>query len=132
MSNNRVPRTLTAVLVEETDEDIVVTWGLGEPAEGSFQFFGYGLAYYGRDGNGGKRFGVRLSDTQEVTAFIFDHASATQANYTEDGVMLREDAIVVRYRDASIGLDDIGIINAYSHTNGRDRQVDVPVTLMGR
>lgn len=133
MSEHRVPRKLTSVLVEETTDDVVVTWGLGEPTQERFEYFGYGFAYYGLDGNGGKRFGVRVSTTPEVTAFVFDNESATQANYTEDAVALREDAIVVRFRDASIGLSDgIGTISAYSHTDGRDRETDVQVSLVRR
>ncbi|MFJ2980252.1 hypothetical protein ACIPEP_15480 [Curtobacterium sp. NPDC087082] len=132
MSNDRLPRRLTSVLVEETDEDLIVTWGLGEPTGGSFHYFGYGLRYYGVDGNGGKIIGVRVSNKPEVTAFIFDNASATQSNYVEDAVTLREDAIVVRYRDASIGLDEIGIINAYSHTDGYDRDRDAQVSMVRR
>ena len=133
MSEDRVPRKLTSVLVEETANDVVVTWGLGEPTQERFEYFGYGLAYYGLDGNGGKRFGVRVSTTREVTAFVFDDESVTQANYTEDAVTLREDAVVVRFRDASIGLPDgIGTISAYSHTDGRDRETDVQVSLVRR
>lgn len=67
----------------------------------------------------------------EVTAFVFDNESTTQANYTEDAVTVRGDAIIVRFRDASIGLPDgIGTISAYSHTDGRDRETEVPVSLM--
>ena len=131
MSEFRVPRKLTAVLVEEEANDIIVTWGLGEPTAGRPQYYGYGLAYYGPDGNGGKILGVRVSKT-EVTAFMFDNASATQANYTEDAVTLREDAVVVRFRDASIGLDAVGVISAYSHINGVDRETGVQVSMVRR
>lgn len=133
MSNDRVPRKLTSVLVEETTDDVVVTWGLGEPTQERFEYFGYGLAYYGLDGNGGKRFTVRVHAEKGVTAGVWDNESGTNANYTEHAVTLREDAVVVRFRDASIGLPDgIGTISAYSHTDGHDRESDVQVSLVRR
>lgn len=131
MSEHRIPRDLTSVLVEETADDVVVTWVLGAPTHERFEYFGYGLAYYGLDGNGGKRFGVRISTMPEVTAFVFDNESATQANYSEDAVTVQSNAIVVRFRDASIGLPGgVGTISAYSHTDGRDRETNVPVSLV--
>lgn len=128
-----MPRKLTSVLLEETENDITVTFGLGEPTRERFEYFGYGLAYYGLDGKGGKRLGVRVSTTPEVTAFVFDNESVTQANYTEDAVTLREDAVVVRFHDASLGLSGgIGTTTAYSHTDGRDRETEVQVWIVRR
>lgn len=133
MSDDRVPRKLTSVLVEETAHDVIVTWGLGEPTQERFEYFGYGLAYYGLDGNGGKRFTVRVHTEAGVTAGVWDNASGTNANYAEDAVTLREDAVVVQFRDASLGLPDgIGLISAYSHSDGHDRENDVPVSLVRR
>lgn len=133
MSEDRVPRKLTSVLVEETADDVTVTFGLGEPSRERFEYFGYGLEYYGLDGNGGKRLGVRVSTRPEVTAFVWDNGSSTQSNYTEEAVVLREDAVVVHFRDASIGMPDgIGVITAFSLIDGRDRESDVPVSLVRR
>jgi hypothetical protein len=129
MSDQWVPRYLESVLVETTADSIVVTWGLGDPIPGGArEFSGYGVYYYGPDGNGGKRLGVRFSG--EVVAYVWDNASATQANYPADAVAVTADAVVVTFNDADLGLDEIGTIAAFSHTDGDDVQVDFPVTLL--
>jgi hypothetical protein len=86
------------------------------------------MYYYDPTGNGGKRFGVRLSG--EVSAWVFEHASATQANCQSDSVSVSDDAVVVYYRDASLGIPEVGTIAAYAHVNGDDTQVDLPVVLV--
>jgi len=124
-----LPRIVTSVLVEEGDGWVAVTWGLGDPAGvGPIEYFGYGVDYYGPDGNGGKRFGVRFHET--ASAHIFDWTSSTQANYESDSITFGQDSIVVHYRDASIGLPEVGTIQAFSHVNGTDLQSALPVTLM--
>ncbi|MDR6692513.1 hypothetical protein J2X55_003458 [Microbacterium sp. 1154] len=129
MTNRWVPRFLDTVLVETTENSIVVTWGLGEPIpNGAAEFSGYGVYYYDPTGNGGKRLGVRFSQT--VPAHIFDNASATHSNYGADAVRWTSDAVVVTFNDASLGLDQVGTIAAFSHVDGRDVQVDFPVTLL--
>jgi hypothetical protein len=134
MSSNEPPRVLTSVLVEETADDVIVTWGLGEVAAQRFDVFGYELAYFGLDGNGGKRLSVKVHASGEVTASVWDNESNTNANYGADAVTLRADAAVVRYRDASIGLEKegIGVISAYRHIDGRDQETSVQVSLMRR
>lgn len=123
------PRTVTSVLVEEGADSVTVTWGLGEPtASDDVEFFGYGIDYYGPDGNNGKRFGVRFHS--KTSAHVWDNASGTQANYEADSVTVDEDRIVVHYRDASIGLEQVGTIRAFAHIDGHDAQVDLPVTLL--
>lgn len=72
------PRYVTSVLVEETDGTVTVTWGLGDVIPGDVEYFGYGVDYFGPDGNGGKRFGVRFHE--KPSAHVFEWASATQAN----------------------------------------------------
>ncbi|WP_314507535.1 hypothetical protein [uncultured Microbacterium sp.] len=129
MTEPHVPRVVTSVLVEEDSQSVTVTWGLGGPAAPDKpEFFGYGMYYYDPTGNGGKRFGVRFGES--VTAWVFDNASATQANYVSDSVTASEDAVVVHYRDASLELAKIGTIAAYAHVEGRDEQLDIPVTLL--
>lgn len=124
-----VPRIVTSVLVEADTDSVTVTWGLGGQVDASaVEFFGYGVYYYDPSGNGGKRFGVRFGTA--TTAWVFDHASSTQANYDADSVTISPDSIVVRYRDASLGLDEIGTIAAYAHIDGNDVQIEVPVTLL--
>ncbi|MFF1573716.1 hypothetical protein ACFVWR_13265 [Leifsonia sp. NPDC058292] len=73
------PRIATSVLVEEQPDKIVVTWGLGAPVStpASPEYFGYEVVYYGPDGNGGKRLGVRFGS--KVTAFIWDHTDVNQS-----------------------------------------------------
>lgn len=107
---------------------VTVTWGLGDVVSGPVEYFGYGVDYFGVDGNGGKRFGVRFHE--RVTGHVFEWASATQANYEPDSITASEDRIVAVYRDASIGLDEVGTITAFSHVNGKDVQTDLEVTLL--
>jgi len=129
MSERIAPRTVTSVLVEEDADSVTVTWGLGEIAVTEPpEYFGYGMYYYDPTGNGGKRFGVRFGTV--ISAWVFDNASATQANYAADSVSISSDSIVVHYHDASLGLDKIGTIQAYAHVNGGDEQVEIPVTLL--
>ncbi len=125
---DKLPREVTSVLVEEGRDSVTVTWGLGEPVSSGFEYFGYGVDYYGADGNGGKRFGVRFRET--TTAYVWDNASATQANYEADSVTVTPGSIVVHYRDADLGLKEIGTIAAFSQVDGNDQQVDLPVTLL--
>ncbi|WP_148067729.1 hypothetical protein [Curtobacterium sp. PhB172] len=122
------PRHLTSVVMEEGDGQVIVTFGLGTELTAS-EYFGYAVDYYGTDGNGGKRFGVRLSPT-EVKAYVFDWEPATQANYAADTVHVTDEAIVATYRDASIGVDEVGTIKAFSHMGSDDADTDVPVTLL--
>lgn len=122
------PRYVTSVLVEESGGVVTVTWGLGDVVSGPVEYFGYGVDYFGVDGNGGKRFGVRFHE--RVTGHVFEWASATQANYEPDSITASEDRIVAVYRDASIGLDEVGTITAFSHVNGKDVQTDLEVTLL--
>ncbi|MFD4422171.1 hypothetical protein ACFWN7_11800 [Agromyces sp. NPDC058484] len=124
-----LPRLVTSVLVEEDERSVTVTWDLGEAADVALvEYFGYGVDYYGPDGNGGKRFGVRFHE--KVTAHVFEWSSNTQANYEADSVTIAEDAIVVHFRDATIGLSEVGTIHAFSQVNGTDLQVQLPVTLV--
>lgn len=114
--------------MEETDGVVTVTWGLGEPASGPVEYFGYAVNYHGPDGNGGKRFGVRFHE--KVTAYVFDYVSATQANYTDHAVEIGDDRIVVTYNDATIGMPEIGTIAAFSHSSDEELQLDLPVALL--
>ena len=128
MNNEHTPRYVTSVLMEEKEDSVVVTWGLGDVVPGSVEYFGYEVYYYGVDGNGGKRFGVRFHE--KTTAHVWDNASNTQANYEGDNVTVSPDSIVVRYRDANLGLKEMGTIAAVSHINGNDLEVRIPVTLL--
>ncbi|MGC5225440.1 hypothetical protein ACPW96_22985 [Micromonospora sp. DT81.3] len=129
MSAPDLPRTVTSVLVEEDADSVKVTWGLGDPVETPTpEYFGYGMFYYDPAGNGGKRFGVRFST--EITAWIFDNETATQANYLADSVTATTDAVVVHFNDATLGLLQIGTIAAYAHIEGRDEQLEIPVSLL--
>jgi hypothetical protein len=130
MSDPWPTRYLESVLVETTDDSIVVTFGLGDEIPGGArEYSGYGVCYYGPDGNGGKRLGVRFSGTGS-SAYVWDNASITQANYTSDAVSVTGGAVLVTYSDADLGLDEVGSIAAFSHTDGKDHQVDFPVTLL--
>lgn len=129
MTESLVPRVVKSVLVEAANDSVVVTWGLGEPVtESPVEYFGYGVDYFGVDGNGGKRFGVRFHE--KTSAYVFEWSSATQANYEADAVTVGSGVLVVRYNDASIGLTEVGEIHAFSHVNGDDSQLDLPVTLL--
>ncbi|WP_426183480.1 hypothetical protein [Microbacterium sp. TWP3-1-2b2] len=128
MSHQQLPRFVTSVLIEERDGSVTVTWGLGEVIPGDVEYFGYGVDYHGVDGNGGKRYGVRFHET--ASAHVFEWASSTQANYDATNVRPLESGLVVFYPDASIGLDDVGALHAFSHLNGQDVQTDFPVTLI--
>jgi hypothetical protein len=128
MSAKLRPRYVTSVLVEEGDGTVTVTWGLGDVVPGAVEYFGYEVDYFGPDGNGGKRFGVRFHG--KVSAHVFEWSSATQANYEADSVTATDESVVVFYRDADLGLPEIGTIKACSHLNGNDVQTDLPVTLL--
>jgi hypothetical protein len=129
MTNEIRPRHVTAVLMEETKDAVTITWGLGRGAPtDAVEYFGYVVDYHGVDGNSGKRFGVRFHE--KVSAYVFDWVSAKQANYEADCVTIGEDVIIVHYRDADIGLEQVGEIHAFSHVNGADVQLDLPVTLV--
>ncbi|MCU1442023.1 MAG: hypothetical protein JWQ59_173, partial [Cryobacterium sp.] len=67
---------------------------------------------------------------ETVSAHVFEWSSSTQSNYESDSVTVSDDSIVVHYRDASIGLPEVGTIQAFSHVNGTDLQLALPVTLM--
>jgi hypothetical protein len=94
MNIEHTPRYVTSVLMEETEDSVVVTWGLGDVVPGSVDYFGFEVYYYGVDGNGGKRFGVRFHE--KTTAHVWDNASSTQANYEGDNVIVSQESIVVR------------------------------------
>lgn len=129
MNGDAVPRAVTSVLVEAGSDSVTVTWGLGPPTPvASFGYFGYEVYYYDPSGSGGKRFGVRFGVT--TTAWVFDNASSTQANYDSHSVTSSADSIVAHYRDASLGLREVGFISAYAHVNGVDTQTELPVTLL--
>ncbi|MFU8947896.1 hypothetical protein ACLRGF_14320 [Mycetocola zhadangensis] len=128
MTEKVLPREVTSVLVEEDEGSVTVTWGLGETAASEFKYFGYAVYCYGPDGNGGKRFGVRFRE--KTTAYGWDHASSTQANYAADSVTATSESIVVHYRDADLGPKEIGTIAAFSHVDGNDQQVDLTVSLL--
>jgi hypothetical protein len=129
MSESLVPRVVKSVLVVEANNAVVVTWGLGEPVTTSpVEHFGYGVDYFGVDGNGGKRFAVSFHE--EPSAYVFEWSSATQANYEADAVTVGSDVIQIRYDDARIGLTEVGRIQAFSRVDGDDRQWDLPVALL--
>ena len=128
MNDDHKPRYVTSVLMEEIEDSVVVTWGLGDVVPGSVEYFGFEVYYYGVDGNGGKRFGVRFHE--KTTAHVWDNASNTQANYEGDSITVSPDSIVVRYRDADLGLEEVGTIAAVSKINGNDLEVRIPVTLL--
>jgi hypothetical protein len=98
MNEDYLPRQVTSVLVEELENSVVVTWGLGEPLHRAVEYFGYEVYYYAPDGSGGKRFGVRCGAA--VTARVWDNASATHANYQADAVHHLGSLLVATYRDA--------------------------------
>ena len=124
----RLPRYLTSVLVEETEVGVVITWKLGDlvPTPAVLHF-GYEVAYSDLDGKGGKRFGVRFPSP---TAFVWDSTSDAHADYEGDHINASDEAIVVYFRDAEIGLREVGAVRASSHVNGIDGQRDFPVALL--
>lgn len=130
MSEQWVPRLIESVLVYPLPNAIVVRWILGDviPGGADAEFSGYGVAYYGPDGYGGKRLGVRFS--REVSAYAWDNTRSTQANYNADAVLAESDEVTVTFVDASFGLTEVGTIEAWSHVDGNDVQVDFPVTLV--
>jgi hypothetical protein len=130
MADASFPRYVTSVLVEEHPDRVVVTWGLGDrvSALATPEYFGYEVVYYGPDGNGGKRLGVRFGE--KVAAYIWDNTDLNQSNYDAESVEENPDALVVTYRDAGLGLATIGPITAYSHIDTVDTQAELPVTVL--
>lgn len=124
MIENVTPRFVTSTLVEATADAVTITWGLGDEIPRSADYF----RYYGADEKAGAEFGVRFHETPR--AYVFDHATSTQANYAADSIDLTDDRIAVRYRDASIGLTEVGTIFASVTVDGDDVQLNLPVTLL--
>jgi hypothetical protein len=123
------PRFVTAVLVEEEDDCIRVTWDLREPVPvDNPGYFGYEVRFCGVDGDGGKQFSVRVHD--KTTAHMWDDASGTHTDYAADNIAVTETAIAVNYRGVKLGLETITAMAAFTHINGADRQVGLPVVLM--
>jgi hypothetical protein len=120
---------LVKALVEVDADLITVTFALGDPADRPVEWATYGADIYGPDGNGGKRFGVWLSD-DKTSAHIFDFSSATQSNYDGSFVEVSGSSIVVRYRDASLGVPLGGTGRAYFAINGQDVNTNMPVTVI--
>lgn len=127
MTHQQKPQYLTSAFVEEREGSLTVTLGLGDVIPGDVEFFGYGIDYYGPDGNDGKRLGIRFGQ-DGAAALIFEWSSATQANAGH--VAYLEDSLVITYPDASLGLDEIGSIHAFAHLNGDDVQTGQPVTVV--
>ncbi len=121
------PQYLTSAFVEERDGSVTVTLGLGDEIPVDAEYFGYGIDYYDRDGNEGKRLGVRFGP-DGAAALIFEWSSATQANAGR--ISYLEHGIVITYPDASLGLDQIGSIHAFTHVNGDDVQTGQQVTVV--
>ncbi len=129
MTDDLRPHVVTSVLVEEAGDSVTVTWGLGEEiAVVDLEYFGYEVYYYGPGGTGGKRFGVRFQS--KTTAYVWDNASGTQANYEGDCVSGSPGSVVVHYRDADLGPEPVDTITAFAHVNGIDVQQEIPVTLL--
>lgn len=127
MTHAQKPQYLKSVILEEREDSVLVTLALGEEILGDAEYFGYGIDYYGIDGSGGKRFGVRFGNGG-VTAPIFEWSSATQAN--AGNVVQLDDGLVIIYPDASLGVDEVGSIHAFTHVNGDDVQTDQEVTVV--
>ncbi len=123
-----LPRYVTSALVEEGPGWVTVTWGFGDVIPGEVEYFGYGVDYFGLDGNGGKRFGVRFHE--KPSAHVFEWSGATEANYEPDSIAYDDDRLVVHYRDADIGLPEVGTIRGFSHLNGADVQTGLSVTML--
>lgn len=125
------PRVLVNVLVDVDANGIVATFDLGDPfsAEPAAEWFTYGIALVDNSGGLVKHFAVRFSPTQ-TAAFIFDFASATQANYDATHVDDAGASVVVRFPDSSLGTDNVKSITGFATVNGEDVSVDVPVQLL--
>lgn len=122
-------RELSKVLVEVEADVVTVTFALGEAIPGPVEWASYGVDLFGPRGVGGKRFGVRF-DADIASAYIFDWSSATQSNYEASFVEASESRIIVRFRDASLGLSSLATSRGWSSVNGRDVSTDVPVVVL--
>lgn len=108
---------------------MVLTFTLGDPISGDTEgVTSYGVRYFDADEERGKRLGVRLSET--ITAYVYDNVTDTQSNYPLSVVQVRESTIVVKFNDASLGVETVGIVDAFSLLGVRDIQNGVPVTLL--
>jgi hypothetical protein len=123
-------RELRKVLIEVGDDEVVVTFALGEPVPGPVEWATYAAQVYNPNGDGGKQFGVRLG-IEKTSAHIADFGSrTTQANYDGSYVEISDSTIIVRYRDASLGVSLGGTSRAFLAINGQDVNTDVPVTVI--
>ncbi|OIH94183.1 hypothetical protein BIU92_07060 [Curtobacterium sp. MCBA15_003] len=110
---------------------IVATFDLGDafPAEPVANRFTYGIALVDESGALVKHFAVRFSPTQ-TAAFIFDFASATQANYDASHVDDAGTSVVVRFPDSSLGTDAVKSVTGIGTVNGENVSADIPVQLL--
>jgi hypothetical protein len=125
------PRELVNVLVDVDVDGIVATFDLGDalPAEPVAEWFTYGIALVDESGALVKHFAVRFSPTQ-TAAFMFDFASATQANYDASHVEDAGSLVIVRFPDSSLGTGTVKSITGFCTVSGEDVSVDVPVQLL--
>ena len=72
--------------------------------------------------------GVRFGD--KTTAYIFDWADTNHSTHTAESAQVNDDSVVVTYRDAGLGMESIGHVNAFSHVDGIDSRVELPVTVL--
>ncbi|MDO4070357.1 hypothetical protein QKG08_14985 [Clavibacter michiganensis] len=129
--NTPAPRELLAVLVDVDECSVAATFHLGERIElgAGAEWFTYGLAVAGRDGGATKHFAVRVSGDQR-SAFVFDFASNTQANYDGSHVDVHETSVVARFPDATLGLNWAGSLTGFSTIEGDDVTVEAPVQVL--
>jgi hypothetical protein len=122
-------RELLKTLVQVEVDTVTVTYALGKEVPGAVEWASYGVKLFGPGGVGGKEFGVRFGP-DKVSAYIFDFPSATQSNYDATCVDASESSIVVRFRDASLGIPSVGSSSGWSAVNGKDSATDVPVVVL--
>jgi hypothetical protein len=126
---NPTPRELVNVLVEvDANGTTIATFDLGDPfpSEPVAESFIYDIALVDESGALVKHFAARFSPTQ-TAAYIFDFASATQANYDSSHVEDAGSSVVVRFPDSSLGTNTLKSITGFGTVNGEDVSVDVPV-----
>ena len=121
---------LESVVVEQDEHGVVITYELVVALEHIvFDTMMVGVAVIAPDRALAKHFAVKFFASAEPAVFVFDFASATQANYRAEQLETAGRTLVVRYPDSSLGVHRNGELYGFTTLNGEDIITRKAVTL---
>lgn len=125
------PRALTSVMLYAVTDDVSLTWILGEPlAKDAWGFVSYGVTTFDADGAPYRGFGVKQYADALTTAYVFDHASTSQANYDDKYIAESASTIFALYVGAALHPRQVASAAAWVNVDGDDVVTDIPVTIL--